>query len=319
MVFERKKIQLETLGEYLRQIRQELRLSETEVAERVSVRPQFIRALETGSFRELPSEVYVIGFLRRLGELYSIDSAALIAQFKKELVIQSKLKQQPTDPQMALRALVKKIVVTPRLLSTALGVLFLLVTVVYIFWEVSAINKLPALDIIQPQDRQEVANSYVLVKGKTDPGMTVNINGQGVYVDEDGNFQAELGIQSGPRDIQIDAQNRFGKTVTKTVEVIGQQQADLPSGVQLRLDFSGDAEVSVAVDNQESQQFSFHQGDSKVFMATSKLEISTSNAGLTKATLNGQTIGLLGRAGEKLVNIPFFADNTTTTASSTRN
>ena len=74
MVFERKKIQLETLSEYLQEAREALGLSAEEVAAKTSIKLFFLQALESGEFKKLPPDVYVLGFLKQLAELYSVES-----------------------------------------------------------------------------------------------------------------------------------------------------------------------------------------------------------------------------------------------------
>ena len=84
MVFQKKKVQLETLSEYLQEVRRKLKLSLKEVSTLTTISLKFLEALEEGKFNWLPSDVYVYGFLKKLARLYSLDENVLIAQFKKE-------------------------------------------------------------------------------------------------------------------------------------------------------------------------------------------------------------------------------------------
>ena len=51
MIFEKKKIQIETLGEYLREVRGNLQLSLEEVAKKTNIKPAFLKGLEQ-NFKE---------------------------------------------------------------------------------------------------------------------------------------------------------------------------------------------------------------------------------------------------------------------------
>jgi transcriptional regulator with XRE-family HTH domain len=312
MSFEKRKIQSETLGEYLSAVRKSLNLPLKTVAGKTAIKIQFLEGLERGDFTVLPPDVYALGFLRQLAEVYSIDGAALVEQYKKEKLILNQLKLRKLTQRPCLKKYFGKIVVTPKLLSISLGVLFVAATVIYIVWQVASINKTPALEIFQPQNNQVVTGSFLTVKGKTDAGMNVSVNGnKDVFVDNSGNFEIQLALEPGPTNLEIVAQNKFGKSVTKTLAVIGQQQAETLGGqVQLRLDFLGDVTVQVSVDDGLSQNFNFHNGDSKVFIGQKKVIITVSDAGLTQATLNGQSLGKLGRVGQRLADIPFFPDST---------
>src|SRR5690554_5048623 len=91
MFFQTKKIQSETLGEYLTEIRTSLGLSVLDVVERTGIQKKFIEQLEQGSLAQLPADVYVCGFLKKLGALYTIAPEVLIAQYKKERNIAAQL------------------------------------------------------------------------------------------------------------------------------------------------------------------------------------------------------------------------------------
>ena len=84
MIFEKKKIQIETLSEYLCAVRLNLNLSAEEVSKKTNISLKFLCALEKGDLKKLPADVYVYGFLRQLSELYIVDKDELIEQYKKE-------------------------------------------------------------------------------------------------------------------------------------------------------------------------------------------------------------------------------------------
>lgn len=311
MVFEKKKIQSETLGEYLAAVRKSLNLSLKTVAQKTAIKIQFLESLERGDFTLLPPDVYALGFLRQLAEIYSVDSASLAEQYKKEKQILNQLKLKRGLERPRLKKFLDKFVVTPKLLSISLGVLFVAATLIYIVWQVASINRQPSLEIYQPQNNQLVKASFLTVKGRTDAGMNVSVNGnKDVFVDNGGNFQIQLALEPGPKNLEIVAQNKFGKSAVKTLAVMGEAQPAAAGGqVQLRLDFLGDVGLVAGVDDSPSQNFSFHSGDSKVFTGQKKIVISVSDAGQTRADLNGQNLGKLGRLGQKLSNVPFFPDS----------
>jgi hypothetical protein len=152
----------------------------------------------------------------------------------------------------------------------------------------------------------------VEIAGKTDPGMTVTINGEDIFVDREGNFKAQLGISSGPKEFVIMAKNRFDKSVLKNITVVGQGQAKLkPGSVELFVEFTGNVIAGFVVDDQPIAPMEFMPGESKQLAGKKKIEISTSDAGATRVYLNGQNLGFLGREGESLQNIPFFAESGT--------
>ncbi len=310
MHFEQKKIQIETLSEYLTVARKDLGLSLEEVARKTGIKPVFIEALEAGSFGKLPAQVYVLGFLRELGALYSVGPEVLLVQFKKEQQIQQQLqKKRQALGKPGYRKYLDKVIITPRLISLAVGLLFVGLTLFYIVWQVWSINKIPGLRIVEPQDQAVAAGSYVMVKGQTGAGNSVTINGQNVFVDPQGNFQTQLGLSPGPKEIEVVAKNRFGKSFSRTLQINSSAPAAAADdrSLELKIDFTAAATLEFSIDGQPAQSLVFNPGDSKTFMAKQKILISTSNAGATRVTLNGQNLGAMGRAGESLNSVPFTA------------
>jgi cytoskeletal protein RodZ len=317
MIFEKKKIKIETLSEYLTEVRLSLGLSLDEVIKKTGIKPQFLRALENGDLKILPADVYVFGFLRQLSELYSIDSEMLIGQYKKERGIQQQLAKQIVLDNVWYKKYFTKLVVTPKLITLVLGLAFVVLTVGYIIWQVWSINKTPSLQIIQPADNAVIAGSSVEVSGNTDSGSTITINGQGVFVDGQGNFQSQLGLTPGPKEIDIVATNRFGKAVSKDINITAAPPSgSTPTGtLNLQLNFTSAVTLGYIVDGLPQQTLSFNSGDSKTFTANQEIILSTSDAGATKVTLNGTILGPMGRPKEALENVPFYAQ----TASSSPN
>lgn len=307
MVFERKKIQTETLGEYLVEVRQGLSLSNEEVSAKTGISIKFLERLESGNFKILPADVYVLGFLKQLAQLYSVSGDELINQYKKEKGIERQIQNQnETENFSRYRRILKKIVITPKFLTMLGSLIFIFVTVFYIIWQVWSINKTPKLEIISPHNNEVVKEAFVEVKGQTDPGILVTVNSQNVFVDTEGNFHNQIGLSQGPSQITISATNRFGKSVTKSVTLSGSASVSETDKLILKMDFSGAVIIGFSLDNQDRQSISFGSGDSKTFTVSQKIIIETSDAGATKITLNGQSLGAMGKTKEHLSGVSFY-------------
>ena len=311
MIFETKKLQLETLSEYLSEIRTELGMTVTEVAKKIDIKEKFLSDLEQNKFAHLPADVYVFGFLKKLAQLYAIDATVLIEQYKKERAIAQQLQKKTLLGRAGSKNYFGKLVITPKFLSLVVGLLFVVGTLGYIVWQVSSINKTPSLQILQPQDRQLIHGSVVEVKGSTDPGMTVSINNQNVFVDSQGGFQTQVGVNGGPTPLVFVAANKFDKTTSRTLTVIGDNSivaGATTTAVTLKLSFTASVSLTFMLDDATPQTVSFQAGDTKVLTANQKIIISTSDAGATDVIYNSQNIGPLGRPKEKLENVPFFPE-----------
>ena len=316
MIFERKKIQTEILGEYLKSARQNLGMSLEDVARQTNIQLKFLEALENGQFKGLPADVYIFGFLRQLADLYQTDSQELITQFKKEKGIELQIiKPIGTAGQSWQKKYFGELVVTPKILSLIGGLLFIVVTVIYIVWQVLSINKTPGLDISSPSNNSVVMGSSVDVRGHTDPSALVTVNNENVFVNDKGDFDIQVGLTPGPKTISITSSNRFGKSVSKNINVTSAALAGNNNALVLKINFSAAAILTVMVDEQQPLTLNFNSGDSKTFTGQQKIILSTSDAGATIVYLNGQNLGALGKSREPLNNIPFYAQASSTDGS----
>jgi cytoskeletal protein RodZ len=317
MLFEKKKINIETLSEYLSEVRLNLKLSEQQVCQKTGITPKFFAALESGNFKILPADVYVYGFLRQLASLYAISPEALIEQYKKERGIEQHIAKTNLKFSSTWRKkYFGRLVITPKIVSLGLGIAFVSLSVGYIVWQVWSINRMPSLQIIQPSNNAVVAGSFVQVQGKTDPGINVTVNGRIIFVDNSGGFQTQLALSPGPAEITVIAKNRFDKFLSKTISVTGEAAVsqENPAALQLKADFAAPVTLTFSIDSQPEQTLTFNKGDSKIFSAKQKILLSTSDAGATKITLNSQVLGPMGRQGEPLKDVPFFAPSASSSA-----
>ena len=318
MVFEKKKISTETLSEYLSAVRKSAGLTLPEVAAKTGIKQVFLESLEAGNYLRLPADVYVCGFLRQLAEMYRVEAGSLVAQFKKEKGIFGQMQAKREAGSRGWENFLSRLTITPKTLTAALAIFFVAASLAYIVWQVFSINREPALVVWEPAANQVIKNSFVKVRGKTDPGMAVTVNSQPVFVENDGSFETQLSLTSGPKDITVAAKNKFDKTVAKNITIVGEVEAAVLSAntqnrVELNLDFSGNVELTYALDDGPQSIIAFHKGDTKALLAERKIVISLSDAGATSGTLNGQPLGVLGRPGEALSNLPFSAETATAT------
>jgi cytoskeleton protein RodZ len=74
-----------SVGQDLRNARQRRAKSLADVSSALKILPHYLTALETGSFEDLPTRVYAVGYVRTYAAYLGLDAANFVARFKTEL------------------------------------------------------------------------------------------------------------------------------------------------------------------------------------------------------------------------------------------
>lgn len=311
--FETKKLSMETLGEYLLEVRHQFGYTLEEVSQKTGIYEKFIHYIETGKYHLLPPGVYVLGFLKKLAQVYNISCEDLLAQYRKERGIVEHQASEKLAGQKNWKEWFKKITITPKLLTVSGSVAVGAIAFLYIVFQVFAINKTPDLVISEPQNDAVINGTSINVAGTTEPGITVSINGQNVFVDPDGKFRTTIGVAPGQKELKIEAANKFGKKneqrLALRVEeaVVAGAQTEVPSELRLELKFAKSTKIEIEQDGTKLPSEIVPAGGIKQITAQDNVVVTTYDAGSTKATLNGEDVGVLGKSGEK-ISVPFSKD-----------
>ena len=91
--FIKKSIGTLTLGEKLKKLRSERRISLSEVSKHTRIQVKYLEYLEEGQYEKLPVDVYVRGFLKNYADFLAIDANVLIRLYEKEREIKKNLEK----------------------------------------------------------------------------------------------------------------------------------------------------------------------------------------------------------------------------------
>ena len=232
------------VGEILKQAREEKDISLGEISREIKVREKYLEKIEKGEYENLPPDVYARGFVKRCASFLGLDSERIVFLYKRERNIQEKISRQKPANLKAKKKIKsgkknnfkkrdffkndftgsfskrKLFIITPKILTFLLGVFVLAGAVFYLWHQVSSFNAAPYLYISEPADDETISWDYVNIKGRTEKGAEIKINGEAVYLDSAGNFSAEINLQEGLNTIIIEAENRFGRKVSVTRRII---------------------------------------------------------------------------------------------------
>lgn len=315
MNFTTKKVNTETLGENLLSFRHHLGMSVGEIARLAKIQPKYLSALEDGAYGELPSSVYVKGFLKSLAEIYRVPEKNLLTQYEAEKNLQVIL---TPEPEHANTTAIPKFVFSPKTLALIVVGLVGVASLSYLYFQVSSLRRPPKLIVLSPEADGVVDSSLIQVSGKTEAGASMYLNNQPIVVDVNGNFQENLSLAPGTNLLSLKSINKFGKetVVTRAVAVPEKQIAGaqdtattteiVPPGVDLEIQVGpGTSWINIQVDGQPEYDGTMLSGSSRRIRAAERIVISTGNAGSTRLILAGRDLGIMGKDGETLRDVEF--------------
>lgn len=217
--FTRKKVESLTLGEKLRKLRSDFRMSLQDVSKATRIQVKYLEFLENGEYSKLPADVYVRGFLRSYARYLNVDEQALIKLYERECNIQENLGRDMGKKTGTYATTPASLVITSRSLVLGLIVILLVGAFAYLYREFKSFAAEPLLVVLAPENGMVVEGDSTMISGKTDKGARVTINGQVAFVSDDGSFGEKLVLQPGINTITLRTENRFQKEKIATLSV----------------------------------------------------------------------------------------------------
>lgn len=208
---------MKTVGSILREARsaKHFTLKEAELA--TKIREKFLVSIESDDYSMLPSISYAKGFVKNYSEYLGLDSATVLAFFRRQTTEASRSSLLPKrEPVTLNKSLIQ---LTPGRFLAIILVMLVVIFLGYLGLQYGKINQSPGLSVDQPKNQLVVSERRVDVLGQADPDATVTVNGVSVLVRGDGKFFDQVSLDPGVNKITIVAQSRFGKTTTIVREV----------------------------------------------------------------------------------------------------
>jgi cytoskeleton protein RodZ len=208
-----------TVGEILKDQREQHRLSLEEMAKVTRIRTQYLSALEANRFHDLPAAAFVRGYIRSYAQAFGFDHKPILALLRRDYKegVQGRLVPQAFIRPVARRRLVW----APMSLTVMSFFIVLLVISSYVGYQWFQLQQPPALTINEPS-ALELVGAEVVVRGQTIPDGVVAINTQPVALDIDGQFEHVVQFErEGLTTLRVEVVDRRGKrrTIERQVNV----------------------------------------------------------------------------------------------------
>jgi transcriptional regulator with XRE-family HTH domain len=293
--FTRKKVETLTLGERLRKMRNDRRVSVAELSRITGIRVRYLEALEAGDYKDLPPNVYVRGFIRSYASAFDADVDMFLRLYERERGMEKNIRGDTGTsgkPAPFLDGGGPAFVLTPRSVVIVSLVLVFFASFLYLYTKFRDFDSEPRLVIREPASGMSVALQKIMVVGTADRDGKVSINGHKILVDENGNFSEEVALSKGPNTIRVSAMNRFEKETTREIVVnssFGEGvQESVSDGKTLKIRSEGGSTLVLVKDGQD-EVWSGTMGDGveKIFTVKGEPEVLAGIGSVVYVSIDG--------------------------------
>ncbi len=214
----------DTLGERLRQLREEERLTIEALSRELRVPVKYLQAIEQSQYGQLPGLVYARNFTRLYAHRMHLNLDTAMERFQKEYAVMHSARG-PKRPLMIKRASTDAHWVQRH---ARLFVALLVVAAVgsYFAWQVYRLLAPPKLVLQVPARDVSTNEQTIRVVGQTVAGAVVEVNNQAIIVQPSGQFQDTVDLRPGLNTLNISAKTKFSRarTIRRFVLVEGADQ-----------------------------------------------------------------------------------------------
>lgn len=207
------------LADFLKERRQSKGLNLDRLSELTKIQVYHLKSMEDGIFENLPPAVYREGIFKRLAKFLDVNDKEIMEMYKNET-------GETNNPDYLNNVIEPKkyfsFVLTPKKMTLFFGGLLLIGLVVYLWYQLNFLIGPPTL-VMEPKEDMTTKDEIVSVKGRTDTGSDLMINGENVYVESGGDFEKNVQLAAGLNIIEILVVNRYGKS-TKIIRQIFKEQ-----------------------------------------------------------------------------------------------
>ncbi len=302
-LFKTKSVNIQTLGDYLGQIRLQLNMDVKTVSLLTQIKPQYLEQLEAGNWTALPADVYIRGFLKSLAQLYRVQEQVLIDQYDKEYGFGQIKKPLARESRFQFSF-------TPRTIIIAVTALLSLGAVAYVASQISSVLTPPLLELNEPTGDGTIQGTSIIFSGQAEVGADVFINEQAVLTDRNGQFNENLILSPGLNVIEVVVKNKFNKESRITRRISAEVpiiKPDTPtSAINITLEIGpNSAWIYMEADGIVVQRGTMLPGSTKTITAQENIILTSANAGSTKIIYNEKDLGKMGREAEVIRNVEF--------------
>lgn len=204
---------MKTFGEHLRHARKVRKKTIKDLSEETKIKKIFLSAIENQRWTELPDYSSVQGFVKSISNTLDLNTKNVIALLKRDYPPKL-LKTNPKKQEIK-----KEFRFGPRLAFLTGVILIIIFILSYLGFQYFQFIAPPKLEVIRPTSGEIITKDILEVSGKTEPSISITVNDQPAFVDDEGNFYTELEVSPSLKKIEVTAKSRSGQETKQFVTV----------------------------------------------------------------------------------------------------
>jgi len=203
---------METIGKQLKYIRKVRRKTIEDLSNETKIKKIFISRIEKEQWHLLPEYPVVLGFVKSISNALDLNTQNVVALLRRDYPPQ----QLDVNPKPEIK---EEFRWGPRLTFLA-GVTVVIVAIIgYLVFQYFRFLAPPKLIVSQPENNTVISTPLIEVSGMTDSDVSVTVNDQPAFVDDEGNFYTEIEVGESLSELEVIATTRSGQETKRTINV----------------------------------------------------------------------------------------------------
>jgi cytoskeletal protein RodZ len=203
------------LSEIIKNRLQEKNLTLEELHEQTNIPLRHLVSFESGDFSNLPTSVFIHGYLTKIASALELSGEDLWQEFKKDFN-KSGTSQTDALPKNRFEQQLKTRRTFLKILKLIPIIIIAIILLGFIAFQIKSLLGNPKLKLESPTADLITKDPSIEVKGFGPINSYIKINGKEIYLSEDGYFNEKIDLNPGLNEIVIETQNKLKKTSTIT-------------------------------------------------------------------------------------------------------
>ncbi|MDY0097551.1 MAG: DUF4115 domain-containing protein [Candidatus Dojkabacteria bacterium] len=287
-----------TAGEVIKNKRESLGKDLNSVSVDTKIQKRFLEYIENNQFEKFDSKIFATGFIKIYSKYLGLDVEKILALYRRSTLVEVKNSNKKTSVNKKRK--LPKINISPKILAITTLVIFLLLIVGYVGYQIYKFQTPPSLTIVDPIDGYITNEKSTILKGLTQESVLIDVNDKQVDVNSKGEFETEIFLIEGVNTITVRALKSSNSNLetNKTLKVIYTPQQEGEDEIETK-EFlitlsitQSPSWIKLDIDDENKISQVLQPNTINEFEVINKFTLVTGRVQNTKLEVNGEEIPL---------------------------